>query len=73
MGTLPLYDADLLLSAYRRLTEVRVILQQKTISHADIIMARATVETALSNIQELENRFRQGVIQHATPTTPPSH
>ncbi len=41
-------------------------------THANIVKARDHAQTALSHIQELENRFRQGLITNEPIESPPT-
>lgn len=55
-------DRDLLADSYGNLRLAATLLLTNSITHETIVRARDLTQAALSHLQELENRFRQGLI-----------
>ena len=59
-------DQSLLLEAYTKVQTAYVLLQAKDLTHAGVVVIRDQLQLALTHIQGLENRFRQGLITQTT-------
>lgn len=60
-------DHQLLITAEAHLTLAARLINTGAITHSNIIKARDLTQAALSHLQGLENRFRQGLITNDTP------